>query len=171
MSSFTQGGGIIRKKVFYFMSFFLLVGLIWYHIPQKYERSYDVSTIEGEQGKLKLEITYYRVLFSQNRIEGRIELNGKSYKSFHQASYDNLLTRITKKVKGEIVFPWFLEEEFLGPASDAGTLIVLGEYKKFTEIIFMRFGMKDSSPTHVFYGPAKNSHEAEVLANKFLGNL
>jgi hypothetical protein len=162
--------GTFKKKIYFITTFLLLLGLIWYHIPQKYERSYDVSTVEGELARLKLDITYYRTLISQTRIEGRIELNGKSYKSFYQASNNSLLTNISKKIKGEIAYPWFLDEEFLGPASDADTLIVLSENKMFKEISLMRNDMKDISTIQVFYGPAKNSHEAEVLVNKFFKN-
>lgn len=158
-------GDSIKKRVVYLMSVIVLVLSVWYHVPQKYERSYEVSTLQEESASFKVNINHTRTFFTRDKIFGQIEFNGKLYKSIKVSSNDNLFKRIRKKINGEYEYPWFIEEGFHGSAMDAEKIIIIRENNLFKEISFLHVGFKSSSMNH-YYGPAETSKEAAAIAKK-----
>ncbi|GIP17860.1 hypothetical protein J40TS1_35020 [Paenibacillus montaniterrae] len=150
------------------MTVIILIGLILYHIPSKYERNYQVSTIDGEIANFKIDITYYRLLLVPNRVEGKITLNEITYRSFQPDSNRNFIQRLYKKINGELEYPWFIADGAVGSEELKRIVIILDESNIFEQSYFMQYDERISPTSKVFYGPAINANEAIILSKKFM---
>ena len=146
----------------------MVIWSIWYHVPQKYERRYEVRTLEQEIETLRIDLTCVRTFWNKDRVFGTVELGSKKYKSIENTSNERFLERFQSKVNGQKDFPWFIDVEFQGSAMNAEKLIILNENGGFEEISFLQIGTENVFTNH-YFGPARNIEETDLLARKFMG--
>lgn len=80
----------------------------------------------------------------------------------------NLFQRFSKKLNGELEYPWFIAEGAVGSEQLERIVLVLDDSKVFKEINYLQHDKRISTESKVFYGPAANASEATLLSKKFM---
>lgn len=122
----------------------VLVFSVWYHIPQKIEKRYDVSTTDGKTNELTVNFKLRKSFISQDKVSGQLEFNGKTFKHFNSTSGQSMIDRFKKKLNGEMSIPLFIEADFRGSAMDAEKILILSSTRSFEHISIVYYGYNDT---------------------------
>ncbi|HLU21495.1 MAG TPA: hypothetical protein VKZ77_03315 [Bacillaceae bacterium] len=161
-----------KRTLFFFISTLVIFSIftVYYHVPVKIQKSFLASTLDEKQVDVKMDVKWKKYFFSPTELRGTITVDDITYHSFLDTDTplerDHFWERLDQKFKNEKYIPLFIIPHSHPFDIHNNFLDVLSIDDNFN-IMSFAIAQKDiSQESNIYFGPAKNSEEAQRLWNE-----
>lgn len=135
------------------------------------KKSATVSTLEGKQADVVIDVYWQRYFFNPTELKGSITFNEIEYVSmtslYEVGTGEHFFERLLNKWRNERRTPTFVipEKDFLEQYNDIVNVFYIND--EF-EIIYLAHHSENIHDEHadVYYGPAETTEEAQIVLNQ-----
>jgi hypothetical protein len=146
----------------------LVAAAIYYYLPVKINKEISACSLDGDQIKLVLDLSWHRSLLKPTELRGKIGIDNNEYLSLLDTDVKinkySFWEGLKMKVKGErYIPPWFVVSDKDLMDMDKITLSPFDINFNLVEIHVYVEKPYDSYEVPIYYGPANTAQEADKV--------
>jgi hypothetical protein len=161
------------KKYLFIILLFIIIIMIWYHLPIKINETINICAIEGEKESIIFDIRWNRYLFKPTQMTGTIFYQGKEYRNITDAStsykngnyFEIFISNFKRKLQNEKIVPMFIISG--GDQMDFVRNFIMPSVSDIRLNDFYLYIVKEKNEK-TYYGPADTKEEAIQLMNGYI---
>ncbi len=154
-----------KKHIAYVFIVFIMILIIWYHIPSKVNKTIEVYDLKGNQLTIKFDVSWQKYFLKPTELQGDFcTNNGRTYRINSQDS-STFLEKVKYKIGNKRKVPAFIRMDNYSNyiANDIAILTI--NDNNLDEICI---NIKDKNNQYInYYGPADSLNEAKLVSKKF----